>query len=1032
MTDTILQPSFIGGEAAPELQARVDIARLFQAAERIENFVVDPLGGLKNRPGSEKLALTKLQDGTQFRLHTFSPSASEFYILEFGHRYLRVYTDEGPAMTEPFPALAVNDKPLPDGSQSLLDGVGGGSHVISQGFKMPESVSFKLGAIELKVLRTDVIPGLITVEIWSDDGNGLPLAPLDGLSGGDLFGPTTPEIPVVTGGLGAVPFSRWFVQNVDDPRINIAPGTQLHVVVSGNSRAGEPLPNFAAVCFTDDDRYTLGGMNFFDPSDSTWKPMVDKDLCFRVLGRDTIQIELVTPYDSAPQDDLGTEADIVRLVFEQSVDVMYITDPSRKNSAMVLKRFDPKIWTLEPLTTFVSHGAPTAVVAVAPIPSALPVRSWEYAAAGVSSLDIESLPTRSPIIIVGADISQTFPVQLKITGGEPVDHYAIYKGRDNTLGFIGVTGQKIGVEQAYTEAYNRVYQERLVYYRSNGYPYGTAVQLAQADARAAGEAAASLVSGGVNEFVFMDDNIAPIYEDGPRSAYNPFTPAGGLKPAVVAIFQQRLVFGNIDGAVDTILLSETGDFLSWERSIPTVADDSMKITLASGTFDEIRWLVALHRGLFIGTAGAEYVLTSEGAAVTPTDRTAPPISYYGSGYLQPLLIGRVILFADRGGHVRELLHYQNANDAPDQDLSLLASHLFTGYHVTAWAYVQSPSSIVYAIRNDGVMLAFTYVRDQSIAAWSRQITDGKFRALTSAQRNGEDGQTLYVVAERIINGVTSWFIERIAPRSASSSPFVDCSAKVTLASGGNDFDFPGAPGETADPATLMKGSVVLVHVPGLNIADVEFDKTWLVLVDADGHRYPCLLLSFAFYDRYKVELGTDIDPEIAAFGSLRTAAGREGSWKLAKKVFGGFGHLVGEEVSVQSDRNAHPRVTVAEGGVVSLNDMTNELIVGLAYTPTLKTLNLAVNTADVKSKQKIVNEVGLDVAETKGLWAGEDENDLQEFNEGEIFTDPELKHGRISVRISNTWGRKGSVIVKQVDPLPCTILSASPEVGFGN
>jgi hypothetical protein len=52
------------------------------------------------------------------------------------------------------------------------------------------------------------------------------------------------------------------------------------------------------------------------------------------------------------------------------------------------------------------------------------------------------------------------------------------------------------------------------------------------------------------------------------------------------------------------------------------------------------------------------------------------------------------------------------------------------------AYQQEPESIVWMIRDDGTLLAMTYVREQEICAWTPQETQGKFESICSIPGDG--------------------------------------------------------------------------------------------------------------------------------------------------------------------------------------------------------------------------------------------------------------------------------------------------------
>lgn len=86
------QRSFAGGEIAPSLYARTDLAKYQSAVRTLTNFVVRKFGGLENRAGSQFVAEDR--DSTKtIRLVKFVFNSDQTYILEFGNGYIRFYRD---------------------------------------------------------------------------------------------------------------------------------------------------------------------------------------------------------------------------------------------------------------------------------------------------------------------------------------------------------------------------------------------------------------------------------------------------------------------------------------------------------------------------------------------------------------------------------------------------------------------------------------------------------------------------------------------------------------------------------------------------------------------------------------------------------------------------------------------------------------------------------------------------------------------------------------------------------------------------
>ena len=87
------QPAiFAGGELAPSLWGRVDLARYQTSLKRCRNFITRQYGGADNRPGTRFVASTK-DASKASRLIPFAFSTVQTYALEFGDYYMRVHKD---------------------------------------------------------------------------------------------------------------------------------------------------------------------------------------------------------------------------------------------------------------------------------------------------------------------------------------------------------------------------------------------------------------------------------------------------------------------------------------------------------------------------------------------------------------------------------------------------------------------------------------------------------------------------------------------------------------------------------------------------------------------------------------------------------------------------------------------------------------------------------------------------------------------------------------------------------------------------
>ena len=259
---------------------------------------------------------------------------------------------------------------------------------------------------------------------------------------------------------------------------------------------------------------------------------------------------------------------------------------------------------------------------------------------------------------------------------------------------------------------------------------------------------------------FQDQNFEPDTATTPKEDWDPFE--DGNNPATVAFHQQRLVLGGTKDDPASFFMSRTGDYENFRKSRPLQDDDPVEYMLASGSIDEIRWMASFG-DLLIGTSGAEYKATSSGAAITSSDVQISVQSYWGSSGLAPLIIGQSVMHCQRSGsHVRDLYYSWESDGYAGNDLSLLAPQLVESHHITQWAFQQSPGSNIWAVRDDGVLLCLTYMKEQNVYGWSRHVTQGK--VLSVAVISGSQEDVVMLVVEREMGGAKKYFLERLAGR----------------------------------------------------------------------------------------------------------------------------------------------------------------------------------------------------------------------------------------------------------------------------
>jgi hypothetical protein len=146
---------------------------------------------------------------------------------------------------------------------------------------------------------------------------------------------------------------------------------------------------------------------------------------------------------------------------------------------------------------------------------------------------------------------------------------------------------------------------------------------------------------------------------------------------------------------------------------------------------------------------------------------------------------------------------------------------------------------------------------------------------------------------------------------------------------------------------------------------------------------------------------------------------------------------VGATVDALVDGNVVKGLVVDADGNVTLPYAGSVVTVGLPYTSEIETLDINVDGRSLQTVQKVTGKVWFEVVASRGLWVGE-QGRMREWKQRKVADGAvnmgaamPLYTGRAEVMISGGWGTSGRVVIQQRDPLPCEIISVTPEVTFG-
>jgi hypothetical protein len=145
----------------------------------------------------------------------------------------------------------------------------------------------------------------------------------------------------------------------------------------------------------------------------------------------------------------------------------------------------------------------------------------------------------------------------------------------------------------------------------------------------------------------------------------------------------------------------------------------------------------------------------------------------GASAVTPMQVGNDIIYASsRGTQILSLAYTYYTNSFQEQDVSVLAPHLFGGCLAPVrMVWQREPDKLLWVLREDGTCAVLTYMKEQEIYAWAQRTTDGIIHDICLLRTENYD--YIYWLVER----QGSYFIEEVQERIANPAEEywgVDC------------------------------------------------------------------------------------------------------------------------------------------------------------------------------------------------------------------------------------------------------------------
>ncbi len=517
--------------------------------------------------------------------------------------------------------------------------------------------------------------------------------------------------------------------------------------------------------------------------------------------------------------------------------------------------------------------------------------------------------------------------------------------------------------------------------------------------------------------------------------YDDFGGAGEYGPRAVTFFQQRLCVASTESFTERVYASQTGDLANFANHQPLQDNDSIQFDITGNRVNVINHMLDLGP-LALFTQSGEMLVNSNGGVFTPSSIDVRPVSYNGSAKnVAPVIVGNSAVYVQaRGSVVRDLNYQFNSGTYAGGELSIYASHLVDDYEMVDMAYQQIPHSHVWLVRDDGVLLGLTYIKEQQMIAWHHHdFENGTVENVCVIPSSSEGEDYVYMVIKRTINSKVVRYVERFTSRRILLSEqkdlkIMDCNYTVDgRNTGARTMTLSGSGWTYNDTLTLTASTAYF--------ASTDVGKE-IHLTNTDG-----TLIRFTInaYTSTTVVTGK---PDKTVPAGLRAVATTD--WAIAISQVTGLWHLEGQTVSVYGDgfvvaspnNDQYDAITVASG-IINLGQCYSVICIGLPITADVQTLNIDQGQGgSIIDRNKLIQKVSMYVEETRGLFAGTREPSASDpldgltelkIRESESMDSPvDLTSDPVEIITESTWNNNGRVFIRQVDPLPMTILSIAP------
>lgn len=890
MAQPVIQTNFNSGEWAPSLNARVDLQKYHAGAALIRNFFVDYRGGVSTRAGT-KYVLQARDSTYAVRIIGMQISPVVGYILEFGNGYLRFHYNGSPVL-ETTKAISAATKSNP----ATITVVGHGYSVGDWIYILAVGGMTQLNG---KYYKISVIAGNILTLTNLNGTNINSLAYSTYTASG-----TTQRVYTVTSPyLGSDLFTVKYAQNITslvlcNPNyvpyalVYSSPTSWALGAISFGSTAVAPAPILGHT-------YSAGNVYY-----AYTVTTVD------AFGQESAPSIFAT---AGPLQDSRTVAGTFQVIWGAVTGALYYNvykaelsyaGPLPSGTAFGYVGFAAG-------TTFIDSNI-ASDFSITP-----PITNNPFLGSGVQSITVTSpgtYTTTPPTVSIGAPglggHQASAIANLSCSLATPNNGGLGYLVGDTITLSFGVVLLVTGTVGSAVSAVSIL---------SAGSATGSLPPQPVAQVSSSSASGNGAVDFFLNWGVIACPLVSPgdgytgvptvTFSFGAAAATATLSSGSGIgNPGVPAFFQQRLVLAATLSYPQSFVMSQPGFYYNFNVSNPIQEDDAIEGTIVAEQLNTIKALIPMPSGLLALCDKRGYLINggSAGAPVTPISLSANGQAYAGCANNPPPIVANydIIYVQQKGSVVRDLTYNFYTNVYTGTDLSVLSNHLFYGYTIVDWAYAEEPFKIIWAVRSDGIALSLTFLKEQEIYGWAHSDTNGFFKSVATVTEQVAFGyvDATYFVVQRVVNGFTVQYIERMAERI-----FPTGTQDAWAVDAGLSYN--------STPATVFSG---LDHLEGMQVIGLADGEVVPLTTVAGGS----ITLATA---ASQVTLGLPFTPQLQTLGLDLGEPTVQGK----RKKITGVTLRCAETLGLEIGRSFDSLVPMKDLVIGNVGSMTNEEVTGL-------------------------------------------------------------------------------------------------------